>query len=50
VNRFLALRELVDQVEMAVSPETSSRLREIERRKRNKERARRRAIQKHREE
>ena len=31
INRFLALRELVDQIEMRVSPETSERLREIER-------------------
>jgi protein subunit release factor B len=31
INRFLALRELVDQIEMKVSPETSERLKEIER-------------------
>ena len=43
VNRFLALRELVDRIEMRVSPETSERLREIERTRRNKGRARRRA-------
>lgn len=30
VNRFLALRELADRIEMKVSPETSERLREIE--------------------
>lgn len=30
VNRFIALRELVDRVEMEVSPETSARLGEIE--------------------
>ena len=29
VNRFLALRELVDQVEMRISPATSQRLQEI---------------------
>lgn len=39
LNRFLALRELVDQVEMKVSPETSERLREIERLRKNKARA-----------
>lgn len=31
MNRFFALRELVDQIEMRVSPETSERLKEIER-------------------
>jgi protein subunit release factor B len=31
LNRFLALRELVDQVEMKISPETSERFKEIER-------------------
>lgn len=36
VNRFLALRELVDRVEMQVSPETSKRLREIEKVRRRK--------------
>ena len=49
VNRFLALRELVDRIEMTVSPETSARLQEIDRRRRNKARARRKARQKHRE-
>ena len=29
LNRFLALRKLIDQVEMRLSPETSERLREI---------------------
>ena len=47
VNRFLALRELVDQVEMKVSPSTSERLREIERKRRNKARSGRRARAKH---
>jgi protein subunit release factor B len=47
VNRFLALRELVDQAEMKVSPGTSQRLREIERQRRNKARAGRRARAKH---
>ncbi|MBV8878709.1 MAG: peptide chain release factor-like protein [Planctomycetaceae bacterium] len=47
VNRFLALRELVDQVEMRVSPQSSERLREIDRKRRNKARAGRRARRKH---
>ena len=42
VNRFLALRELVDQVELKVSPETSQRLQEIERIRRRKARRRNR--------
>ena len=48
LNRFLALRELVDRAEMALSPGTSGRLREIERRRKSKGRARRRALAKHR--
>mgnify|MGYP001599453196 CR=1 FL=1 len=36
LNRFLALRELVDRIEMKVSPETSERLREMERIRRRK--------------
>lgn len=44
VNRFLALRELVDRIEMAVSPETSARLREIEKMRASKARAHRRAV------
>jgi len=47
VNRFLALRELVDRIEMEVSPGTSDRLREIERRRRNRARASRRARARH---
>ena len=39
LNRFLALRELVDQIEMKISPETSGRLKEIERLRKNKARA-----------
>lgn len=39
LNRFLALRELVDQIEMKLSPETSERLQEIERLRRRKSRA-----------
>lgn len=38
VNRFLALRELVDEIELRISPETSERLREIERLRRKKSR------------
>jgi len=46
VNRYLALRELIDQVEMKVSPGTSGRLKEIDRKRRNKSRAHRRAVAK----
>lgn len=49
LNRYLALRELVDQAEMTLSPGTSERLREIERRRKSKGRARRRAVARHRE-
>jgi protein subunit release factor B len=49
VNRFLALRELVDQAEMKVSPATSERLREIDRRRRSKARSGRRARARHRD-
>jgi len=42
LNRFLALRELVDEVEEIVSPETSERVRERERIRRQKDRRRRR--------
>lgn len=47
LNRFLALRELVDRIEMKVSPETSERLREIERLRKNKARAAARSAEKH---
>ncbi len=47
VNRFLALRELVDQVEIRISPKTSERLRGIERLRRGKARAARRARARH---
>jgi protein subunit release factor B len=43
LNRFLALRELVDQAEMRLSPGTSARLRDGERRRASKARAARRA-------
>ena len=39
VNRFLALRELVDQIEMRVSPETSEKLKEIEKIRKRKSKA-----------
>ena len=42
LNRFLALRELVDEVEIKVSPGTSKRLRERERLRKQKDRRRRR--------
>ena len=47
VNRFLALRELVDRIEMQTSPETSVRLKEIDRRRRNKARRKRRSRSRH---
>ncbi len=47
VNRFIALRELVDRVEMAVSPKTSARLKEIERIRRRKTGRRRRSREKY---
>ncbi len=43
LNRFLALRELVDEVEIKVSPGTSGRLRERERLRKQKDRRRRRS-------
>lgn len=46
VNRFLALRELVDRIEMAISPETSARLKEIGKIRASKDRAHRRAVRK----
>ena len=42
LNRFLALRELVDEIEVRVSPQTSERLKEIARIRKQKDRARRR--------
>ncbi|MEK7389063.1 MAG: peptide chain release factor-like protein [Elusimicrobiota bacterium] len=38
LNRFLALRELVDQIEIRISPETSERLLAMERIRRRKSR------------
>lgn len=43
VNRFLALRGLVDEIELRVSPGTSERLREYERLRRRKARRAQRA-------
>ena len=45
LNRFLALRELVDEVEARVSPQTSARVQEQLRIRKQKDRARRRAAQ-----
>lgn len=47
VNRFLALRELVDRVEMLVSPDTSERLKETERLRKRKSRRAERAGKKY---
>jgi protein subunit release factor B len=47
LNRFLALRELVDQIEIKVSPETSERLKEFERLRKRKARAQSRSALKH---
>lgn len=47
LNRFLALRELADEVEARVSPASSRRAVEIERLRRKKSRAHRRARSKH---
>lgn len=43
INRFLALRELVDQIEMKIAPETSQRLKEIGRLRKRKSQRRSRA-------
>ncbi len=43
LNRFLALRELLDEVEVRVSPGTSERLKERDRIRRRKGRSRRRS-------
>lgn len=42
LNRFLALRELVDRIEMKLSPATSDRLKDQERIRKQKDRRRRR--------
>lgn len=46
LNRFLALRELVDQIEMKTSPETSERLAEMRRVHKRKARTHARAVEK----
>jgi protein subunit release factor B len=46
LNRFLALRELCDEVEDRISPETSPRLLAAARARKQKDRARRRAAKK----
>jgi protein subunit release factor B len=38
LNRFLALRELVDRIEFKISPQTSERLKEMDRIRRRKAR------------
>lgn len=43
VNRFIALRELVDQIEMRVSPGTSERFKKWEKIRKQKDRTRRRS-------
>lgn len=47
INRFLALRELVDRIEMRLSPQTSERLKETLRRRRRKSRRAQRAAEKY---
>jgi protein subunit release factor B len=42
LNRFLALRELADSIEMIVSPGTSTRAKEIQKIRKQKDRRRRR--------
>ena len=49
LNRFLALRELVDQVELRVSPATSERLRDIDKARKRKSRRAERAQDKYNE-
>ena len=47
INRFLALRELVDRIEMKVSPGTSERLKEIEKLRKRKSRRQERSAEKY---
>ena len=42
LNRFLALRELVDEIEFRISPQTSPRVKEMARIRKQKDRRRRR--------
>jgi peptide chain release factor len=46
LNQFLALRELVDEIEARTSPETSARLREFERIRARKAKKKKRASKK----
>jgi len=46
LNRFLALRELVDRIEMQYSPRTSIRLKQISKLQKQKARRRRRSLKK----
>jgi len=46
LNRFFALRELVDRAEMKLSPETSARLAEMRRVRKRRARAHSRAVEK----
>ncbi len=46
LNRFLALREMVDEIELKISPETSRRLKEIERLRKRKAGRRRKSLKK----
>lgn len=43
LNRFVALRELVDQIEMKISPQTSARFHEEQKIRKQKDRRRRRS-------
>ncbi len=43
LNRFIALREMVDEIELRISPGTSERLKEIEKIRRRKARKRRKS-------
>lgn len=42
LNRFLALREMIDEIEVRISPETSERLKTQQKIRKQKDRARRR--------
>lgn len=44
LNRFLALRELVDEIELKISPETSERLKEAARLRKRKAGRRRKSL------
>jgi len=46
LNRFLALREMVDEIELKISPGTSPRLKEIERLRKRKAGRRRKSLRK----